>query len=282
MFIGVGITNGPPNLWGGTLEWRKTTNTGISFYRDCFAILIQDVPFITNGLGPLQFGSNWIHALFLVHPDNTDIQISAGTPGVFGFQGIQVLSKGFYTNSISGIGDKIPFTFSIQFVGHNTLVARVGNYYVSGTLPWIDACRGTNAAFEFIPEAAETNWLNGQVYARQLYAGNIPQIPDFYPTLNLTNAFLTGGSYTNNYNDTLVGVPAASTRTNRLPAAGAMIGRTLIVFDAAASASGTNIWVVPAGSDKINGNLTKTNIVTDGGALTVIATADGWHILSRY
>jgi hypothetical protein len=58
-------------------------------------------------------------------------------------------------------------------------------------------------------------------------------------------------------------------------------GRQIMIYDAALTAAGTNIWIVCPPGLTINGGLSETNISVNGGAYTFISTPTGWNIVGK-
>lgn len=103
---------------------------------------------------------------------------------------------------------------------------------------------------------------------------------------NVTVATLIGvgtGSYTNRAYDTVVGIPNGANRTNKLITIGTKnVGFEVTVYDAGKTGSGTNIWILPTTGETINGGAPLTNINTDGGSMTLLATPGGWYVKSKF
>lgn len=90
-------------------------------------------------------------------------------------------------------------------------------------------------------------------------------------------AALVSGSYTNDSArlDRLVGIPNASTRTNKLPPAASFPARPITVFDAGATATGTNVWLATLAGAAI------TNISANNGSVTVMSDGATWRVISQ-
>lgn len=110
-------------------------------------------------------------------------------------------------------------------------------------------------------------------------------------TMETVTGTLINGSYTNKWSDRLIAIQNASTRTNRLPPISSLTnslmaataeGHTKTIFDDLRTASGTNIFILPSGTDKINLNLSQTNITADGGTMTLGIRSNSWQIISRF
>jgi hypothetical protein len=106
--------------------------------------------------------------------------------------------------------------------------------------------------------------------------------------LRATNVVsLVNGSHTKDtgFAEGIVGIPNASTRTNRLPAASAFPGRTFTIYDAGGTAGGaggsTNIWITTA-SGTFTGGASQTNITANHGSITVQSDGANWRILSKF
>lgn len=77
--------------------------------------------------------------------------------------------------------------------------------------------------------------------------------------------------------DSIVGIPNGTARTNQLPSAASFLGREITIFDAGRTASGTNIWVNTVSSQPIDGGPVTTNIIADGGSITLVSDGSGWR-----
>lgn len=107
-------------------------------------------------------------------------------------------------------------------------------------------------------------------------------LPTFQIT-NIVNAVYTSGTYTNKMSDERVLMPNGTARTNRLLSVIGMKGRSVTIVDIGKTASGTNIWFYCEGSDTIGtGGPTRTNVVTDGGSMTIFSDGTVWNITSKF
>lgn len=99
-------------------------------------------------------------------------------------------------------------------------------------------------------------------------------------------ATLTSGNYTDDstsigVQDSIIGIPNGSARTNTLFDASAFQGREITVYDYGGTASGTNVYIITTSGQTINGGPTKTNITTDYGSLTLFSDGANFAIKVR-
>lgn len=126
-----------------------------------------------------------------------------------------------------------------------------------------------------------------------LLATNFNNLPIFLDncTQEVVTGPLTSGSFTNQWWHRNIALGNGSTRTNRLvdvtSLTNALVaiseqGHRVTITDDLRTASGTNIVIVPHGTQRINGLLTQTNITADGGSMTLMIRSNGWQVISRF
>lgn len=121
---------------------------------------------------------------------------------------------------------------------------------------------------------------------------NFNNLPVFFDncTEEPIEAALTSGSFTNQWWHRDVLIPNGSVRTNRLVdtrsltnalVAASEQGHRITICDGGRTASGTNIIIIPSAGQTIIGQ-TWTNIVTDGGSLTLMIRGTNWVPVAKF
>lgn len=126
-----------------------------------------------------------------------------------------------------------------------------------------------------------------------LMVSNFYNLPIFLDncTEEVVTGPLTSGSFTNQWWHRNIALGNGSARTNRLVdvtsltnalAAISEQGHRVTISDDLRTASGTNLYIYPHGTQKINGVLSYTNITADGGSMTLMIRSNGWQIISSF